>query len=149
VGYRRYSDEEKAAALVALAANGGDVSRTARQIGIPINTIANWSKGMVHPAVTKIGEEKKPLLADLFESFVGRVLALTTDADIQGSTLKDRFTAAGIAIDKARLLRGEPGAASDAPLGDMSNEQLQRIAREEADARRGRAGDPPPPGGAE
>ena len=35
-GRRRYSDEEKSDALVALQANGGNLKRTARELGVPI-----------------------------------------------------------------------------------------------------------------
>jgi transposase-like protein len=35
MGKRRYSDEERGVALAALAANNGDVSKTARQLDIP------------------------------------------------------------------------------------------------------------------
>lgn len=110
---RRYSDDERAQALAALAANGGNVSGTARSLGVPTDTLRHWAKGKRHPEAAKMAEEKKAPLADLFELFVSRVLSLTTDADIQGATLRDRFTAAGIAIDKARLLRGEPTAISE------------------------------------
>ena len=40
---KEYSDEEKVRALAALAAGGGDVSRTARQLGIPRRTLRDWA----------------------------------------------------------------------------------------------------------
>lgn len=110
---RRYSDAERAEVLAALVANGNNVQRTAGSTGVPAATITYWAKGQCHPSVANLSEQKKAPLADLFETFVSRVLSLTTDADIQGATLRDRFTAAGIAIDKARLLRGEPTAINE------------------------------------
>lgn len=37
-----WSDEDKARAYVALAANDGNVKRTAREIGVPENTLRRW-----------------------------------------------------------------------------------------------------------
>jgi len=55
----RYSDEERADALLALEANGGNLSRTARQMGIPRATLRLWAQGNVVPAVTDICQAKK------------------------------------------------------------------------------------------
>lgn len=41
---REYAEEEKAQALAALAASGGEVSRTARQLGIPRRTLRGWAE---------------------------------------------------------------------------------------------------------
>ncbi len=44
---RRYSDQEKAEALAALDANGGNLLKTSEQIGIPRQTIQEWASGRV------------------------------------------------------------------------------------------------------
>jgi hypothetical protein len=42
---RMYSDEEKASALAALAANGGNALLTAQQTGVPRTTLRKWAGG--------------------------------------------------------------------------------------------------------
>jgi hypothetical protein len=42
---RRYSDEDRAVALAALAANGNNLRRTARQLGIPRASLLAWRNG--------------------------------------------------------------------------------------------------------
>lgn len=49
---RRYSDSERAEALAALAANAGNRAKTARQLGIPRQTLAEWvAAGELAPGV--------------------------------------------------------------------------------------------------
>lgn len=62
---RSYSDEQKASALAALAANGGNVNLTSGQIGVPRHTLLKWAFGEgAHTSVTDIGHQKKQGLAD-------------------------------------------------------------------------------------
>src|SRR5262245_48805488 len=118
---RRYTDDERAAALAALAANNGNLLKTARDLGIPKSTLQQWAQGTTHPEAAVNAEQKKGPMAERFDAFVHRVLGLTTDDDIRKASLKDRFTAAGIAVDKANLLRGKPTAISkDATEPDLS-----------------------------
>jgi hypothetical protein len=39
---RAYSEQDKAQSLLVLDANGGNIKRTARQIGIPVGTLRAW-----------------------------------------------------------------------------------------------------------
>ena len=41
---KRYSEEFKAEAVKAIENNGGNVSGTARQLGLPMQTLANWQR---------------------------------------------------------------------------------------------------------
>lgn len=109
---RRYTDEERAQALAALTANGNNVSRTAGQIGIPPATLTSWHRGLRHPEATQMCHEKKGPLADRLEEVAGKLLDAIADK-IQGASLQQIATAMGIAIDKARLLRGEPTAINE------------------------------------
>ena len=107
---RQYSDSDKATALAALDANGGNVSGTARQLSIPAKTIENWAKSRgVHPAVAKMGEVKKRELADKLEELAHQIIDAAPDK-IEKAGLKDSMIAAGTAIDKMQLLRGKPTA---------------------------------------
>lgn len=104
---RRYTDDERAAALAALAANGGNVFRTAAQLGIPATTIKNWAKGYRHPEAAEMGEQKKGPMADALEAVAWKLLD-SIPSKIAKATLAQVSTSMGISIDKARLLRGEP-----------------------------------------
>ncbi len=104
---RRYTDEMKAEALAALTANAGDLSKTAREMNLPRKTLESWSRGLRGEPPANMCQDKEADLASRFEAFVGRVLELTTDADIQKAPLDRRMVAAGIAVDKAALLRGK------------------------------------------
>ena len=41
---KRYSEEFKAEAVKAIENNGSNVSATARQLGLPMQTLANWQR---------------------------------------------------------------------------------------------------------
>ena len=41
---KRYSEEFKAEAVKTIENNGGNVSATARQLGLPMQTLANWQR---------------------------------------------------------------------------------------------------------
>jgi hypothetical protein len=104
---RRYSDEEKATALAALEANGGNIKTTAAKLGIPRMTLASWANGGCSEAVTNIRHVKKAELADAFES-LARKLVEAMHAKISEANLQATATAAGICVDKMQLLRGKP-----------------------------------------
>lgn len=104
---RRYSDEERAAALAALAANGGNVGRTARELGIAETTVRHWATGDRHPEAAQMGERKKQDMATALEGVAWKLLR-SLPKKVAKAPLNQAATAMGIAIDKARLLRGEP-----------------------------------------
>lgn len=103
---RRYSDDDRASAMAALAANGGKVSMTAAQLGIPVRTLQNWADGTTHPESAGLGRGKMKPLADTLEELavkcVGRALE-----HYEELSPKDCIIVAGVAIDKFRLLREE------------------------------------------
>jgi hypothetical protein len=107
---RRYSDLERAGALAALAANAGDVSKTARALGMPRKTLAHWAKEQVKgEALAKDCQEKKRDLADLFEDLARAILGVSL-RQVDLLPIDKALVAAGIAVDKMLLLRGEPTA---------------------------------------
>jgi hypothetical protein len=71
---RRYSDEDRASALAALDANDGNLQRTARQVGLPRKTLAEWAKGRASPAVAELRHQKKGELADRFDALAHALL---------------------------------------------------------------------------
>ena len=104
---RRYSDEQRAATVAAVAANGGNVQKTAKQLGIPKKTIEHWVKQERHAEAAKNGQLKRGPLADQFLELAAKLVGIA-DAKADKLNAKDAVIAAGVAVDKARLLRGEP-----------------------------------------
>lgn len=104
---RRYSDQDRAAGLALLDANGGNLSETSRQSGYPIKTLADWRDGAVADDVAEIRKEKKQELSELFEGIARDILKAAPDK-IDDATLKDAMVAAGVAVDKMQLLKGQP-----------------------------------------
>lgn len=112
---RRYTDEEKAAALVALELNQNldcPIAATANALQIPDSTIDNWKKGRgISEKAIELGGEKKASLLELYEKAVTKGLSEILDC-AQPATWKE---ATGIATftDKILLLRGHPTAITE------------------------------------
>jgi hypothetical protein len=127
---RKYSDQERAEALAALAANGGNVYRTSRQLGIPRKNLERWAAGeAVHPDVAEMAHEKKATLAERFTALAEKLVGVA-DAKAHELNAKDAVIAAGVAVDKARLLQGESTPASI--TADVMAAIGQAIARQRA-----------------
>jgi hypothetical protein len=101
---RNYSDEDRANALAALDANGGNLMRTARQLGTPRKTLAEWARGRVPAAVADLRHQKRGDLADRLEA-VAHELLDALPAKIKDAPLNQLAVALGILIDKLILLR--------------------------------------------
>ena len=118
---RRHSEDTKATALAALAANGGNVGRTARQLSLPRKTLERWAKGGVPDHVAQSGHVKKGVMADALEQIAWQLAEAIPDK-IADATLSQTMTSLGIAIDKSLLLRQ---AAGPDPYSSMSRDELQ------------------------
>lgn len=111
---RRYTDEERASAVVMLQSQGypdkpGALSTVARYLSIPTSTLAGWYTGINNPPPSELVEQKKADLAQLFEQAAYKMVAhATKDTVIEDMTGQQAMTSAGIAVDKMRLLRGLP-----------------------------------------
>lgn len=103
---REYTEEDKATALAALAANNGDVKATADQIGMPRRTLHNWSRGINAPTDDGLVPQKKGHLADACEEIAWKLLE-SLQGKIGKATLSQAATSFGIMVDKAKILRGE------------------------------------------
>jgi transposase-like protein len=122
---RAYSDDDKANALAALAANGGNVAKTARQLKLPRVTLLRWSAGQVHPEVSNLGHQKRKALDRKLEDLAHRLVD-ALPGKIDRATLAQAAVALGIAIEKMRLLREQAtDINADANLSD--DERLARI----------------------
>lgn len=107
-----YSEAKISDTLALLAANEGNVAKTARQAGVSRYTVDKWRSmdvpgGDVESVQTKTAQKKEGL-ADKFESIAHKVLDSVMKQDfLELGSFKDRITGAGIAVDKMRLLRGQ------------------------------------------
>lgn len=128
---RTYTDEYRAEALAALAANDGNVKRTARQLGVPYTTLKQWAKGIVHPEARANAQPKKELLADRLEELAHLLLDdLARPEKIMGASLPHVATALGIAVDKMQLLRGLPTVTVQNEYSSLSDDELKRLLAE-------------------
>ena len=124
---RRYSDEEKANALAALAANNGNVHLTAEQLSIPRTTLLQWANGNCHPDVVVASTGKKGPLADYLEDLVYDITGVLR-GKLADTDAKDLFIGVGICVDKIRILRDQPTAITAQAISDAERaERLHRL----------------------
>jgi len=138
---RQYSDQEKALALAALDANGGDESKTARQTGIPRKTLAYWARGHTGPAVAMLRQGKREDLAERTEGILHQLLD-AVPGKIGEASLRDLAVMYGVGVEKMRLLREQPTSRTAVDFaGDEEREAcLARLLE-----RRGEGGSRPHP----
>jgi transposase-like protein len=103
---RRYSDQEQADALAALAENGGEVSATSRATGIPEATLRHWRDGDCRPISPELVEQRKSVRAAAYDDFADKALAVAMDK-VDELDAKAAIIASAVATDKALLLRGQ------------------------------------------
>ena len=108
----RYSDEERANAVLMLEAAGypkteGALSRVARRLSIPHQTLSRWGRRAQNPPPHKLVQEKKFDLIQAIRDEVQAVLGDMPDAR-QDADYRALTTALGIMVDKLQLLTGEP-----------------------------------------
>ncbi len=108
---RRYSHDERAKAVAAVAANNGSVHGTARILGVPETSLRQWVNGERHPELLPLSERYKRELADKFEGLVWRLLDIV-DEKIDELTPYQAMLAAAICTDKWLLLTAEPTEAT-------------------------------------
>jgi transposase-like protein len=107
MGRRQFSAEFKAQALALLEGNGGDVSRTARDLGINRATLQCWKGGRGTEAVRpERVEQAKAEIGDLCEEVLRAVLS-EIPGKLSGASLKDLAIAAGILAERLPGLRGK------------------------------------------
>jgi len=145
---RSYSDEDKAVALAALEANGGNKQRTAKDLCIPKSTLTEWANGSgAKNAETELRHQKKADLANELEAIAHQLAGAMGDK-IANANLQQTATSLGITIDKMQLLRGKPtGIVENVGLTD--DERAARVAALLDAARARRDGRTPGNGNAE
>lgn len=119
---RQYSDSEKASALAALDANGGNVNQTAKQLSIPRKTLAMWASNRHLSAdVADIRQEKKKELSEKLEDLAHAIVDILP-AKLESTPVRDLAGALIVAVDKMQLLKGAPTNISK-DVSERSNEE--------------------------
>lgn len=108
----RYTDEQRAEAVVLLRASGypdrkGALQALSDKLGIPGTTIRRWYEAVSNPPPDEIVAEKKRDIADMLEDEVYAVLGVLPEKRLDAD-YRALVTAIGIMVDKMRLLRGLP-----------------------------------------
>lgn len=124
---REYPDTFRAEALAALDANDGNVSRTAREIGMPESTLRSWANGVGKRRISaELRGEKRGDLADRLEDIAWKLVNGIDEKDIEGASLVQKTTAFGICVDKMRLLRNQATEISAEASADDLRESILR-----------------------
>ena len=114
-----YSESTVSDALALLVANRGNVKATALRLGVSRSTLVTWRDTAANPtteresAVAEKTTHKKTLLADRLEALAHSLIDDLGDEARRIGNVSQVAVALGIAIDKARLLRGESTAITE------------------------------------
>ncbi len=123
----KYTDAERAAALAALKANGGNLSATSRDTNIPFSTIKRW-RDEPDDRLAELGDKKKRDLADELEHLAHAIVGIMPDK-MDTANFQHLAVALGITIDKLRLLKGEATEVTEVRGSDAKRELAERLAR--------------------
>ena len=126
--YRDYSPEFKAEALAHVAANNGNVWRTANELGIPEPTLRDWTAQASR--YRALQEQKQLDLAQKHENNLHRLADSVTDTDLQTVPFIQKVTAIGILTDKMQLLRNQPTSITEHLNSDNLTIVLQSVLNE-------------------
>lgn len=142
---RKYTEEERAAALAALTANGGNLAKTAREVGVPRKTLEAWRLEIKPPdsesaASPRHRQPKTVVSVDAYERAAGQLdeklesiahrLADLIPGKIDGASLQQCAVSLGIAIEKMRLLREQTTSNSGGSFR-FEFEQLSKLPYDE------------------
>ncbi len=128
MGKRQYSDQDKATILAARDANGGNVSRSARETGVPRKTLEDWAKGRsVADDVAEIRQEKRLELAEKLDFIAHRLADNMTEEKMKSGSIVQIATSLGITIEKAQLLKGQPTSIAGTPLEGLTADDKRAL----------------------
>jgi hypothetical protein len=96
----------RAYALLALAVNGGNIKRTARELEVPRRTLGFWASGRSRPVPPAAMAEAIEDLNAMFERTIMRMLDTFTKEDWKKVGLVERTRALCLVLDAMLLLRG-------------------------------------------
>lgn len=117
----RYSEEQKAAALAAYKANDNNLSKTAREVGIPKGTLEYWARGAdANPVPPELQTRKNTELVDDLK-LLARALVKTAlaKAEAGDGNVQQVTTSLGIVLDKINMVLGEPTSRVDVNVRNL------------------------------
>lgn len=128
----KYDDEAKGAALRSLTLNDGNLTRTARETGIPKGTLQTWRDEWKHDGVPDAILTAAQAQAEQFitDATSARDLALSQwrkkveDGEVAA---RDLMTGVGVLTDKINLAQGLKRKDSDRPA--LDHEALRALAK--------------------
>ena len=104
--YQDYSTQRKAEVLALVAANDGNVQKTALEVGIPHQTIRHWLKQS--DRYSQIQTTSALNLADKLEVIAHSTADSLAEHDLSIVSFRDKAAVLAVAVDKMQLLRGLP-----------------------------------------
>jgi transposase-like protein len=109
---RSYSAEDKAKVMAALAANEGNVKGTARETGVPEQSIRDWKKQAERRGLPAEVAEALPAVVDDVLERMETIRSKALDElemQIEAGQVKGQalITSIGVLTDKIRLLQGQ------------------------------------------
>ena len=113
---RRYTDEEKAAALETVNLYGGNVAEAARVCGIERETLREWAKGQCVPdkIFADFAAKKAGRATAVVRALNARLAdALFDETKIEAARYGELVTAYGVTFDKLRLIDEKPTAITE------------------------------------
>lgn len=106
------SEEEVFAVLDEVVHNGGNVTKAARDLGIPLRTVQSWLAKYKEERDT-FAEIQRMQLAEHFGRRAKELVCAITKAKIEKASAKDLGIVAGIFADKFRELTGRTSTQGD------------------------------------
>ena len=114
---RTYTDEDRERARIIWEMNGKQIRATARDAGIPLGTVQAWIPVWENPPLAPVEvyeavyetirtDKKAEIISTAWD--LAKAAFAHSHANLPGTSAKDAAVIAGIAIDKAQLLSGEP-----------------------------------------
>jgi transposase-like protein len=140
-GANRHPAAVKERALEALDRNGGNVSKTSKEVGIPEPTLRDWKAQregafrLRSPVTGEMGyirdAAQATSLADGLEQLACKALrVLMKKLGGKKVNLKEAAVVMGIAIDKMNVLRNRPTQINATVAGPTSFEEKERVCGE-------------------
>lgn len=125
----RYTDEDKARVLAALAANEGNVKRTARDTQIPEQTVRDWKKQSERGSLPEKVKQALPAALEVqatdFERIRNKALyQLESEIDAGELSGKELITAIGVLTDKLRVMQGQATSRTETVHTGPSAEEV-------------------------
>lgn len=126
-GRSTYSDEDKAAVLAVLAANGGNAKRTSRETGVPLGTLRYWAKGKASPPAEVVQQQTDEFVSKAEKIRSMALSKLETAVESGEISARDLITVIGVLDDKITRASGLPTQRTEHQHALPSREELQLV----------------------